>query len=389
MIKTSKRLNNITEYYFSRKIKEISDLDSNGKDIINLGIGNPDLPPHPDVIKVLQEAAVNAGNHGYQSYRGSSVLRAAMSSWYNRWYNVAINPDTELLPLIGSKEGIFHLCMTYLNKGDKILIPNPGYPAYRSAALLAEAECIEYELLEKNNWFPDFNLLESVNLSNVKMMWINYPNMPTGQTPAIELFEQVIAFGRKHNILICHDNPYSFTLNKSPLSILSITGAKEVAIELNSLSKSHNMAGWRVGLLAGDEKKINDVLRFKSNLDSGMFLPVQLAAAKALTLPADWYEKINYTYQTRVESAYELLDALNCKYNKAQAGLFIWAKISEVEKDCYTFCDNILYKAGVFITPGGIFGSAGNRYVRLSLCSPKNLIQKAIQRVEEGTAKKI
>lgn len=387
MIETSQRLNNIDEYYFSHKLKDISDLNSKGKDIINLGIGNPDLPPHPDVIKILQETSVHIGNHGYQSYRGSSVLRAAMSSWYNRWYNVAINPDTELLPLIGSKEGIFHLCMTYLNKGDKILIPNPGYPAYRSAALLAEAECIEYELLEENNWFPDFNLLDSVNLSNVKMMWINYPNMPTGKTPTVELFERVIAFGRKHNILICHDNPYSFTLNKNPLSILSIPGAKEIAVELNSLSKSHNMAGWRVGLLAGDEKKINDVLRFKSNLDSGMFLPVQLAAAKALTLPAEWYDEINHTYQARVESAYELLDALNCKYNKAQAGLFIWAKISEVEKDCYTFCDNILYKAGVFITPGGIFGSAGNRYVRLSLCSPKNLIQKAIQRVKERKTK--
>lgn len=386
MIETSKRLNHINEYYFSRKLKEISDLNVKGKDVINLGIGNPDLPPHPDVIKTLQESSLNVNNHGYQSYRGSPVLRAAMSSWYKQWYNVIINPDIELLPLIGSKEGIFHLSMTYLNKGDKILIPNPGYPAYRSAALLAEAECIEYELLEETNWFPDFSLLDSTDLSQVKMMWINYPNMPTGKTPTVELFERVIAFGRKHNILICHDNPYSFTLNKNPLSILSIPGATDIAVELNSLSKSHNMAGWRVGLLAGDEKKINDVLRFKSNLDSGMFLPVQLAAAKALTLPVEWYEEINYTYQTRVESAYHLLNALNCSYDKSHAGLFIWAKISEEEKDCYTFCDKILYETDVFITPGGIFGNAGNRYIRLSLCAKKDLIQKAIQRVEERKA---
>lgn len=387
MIQTSKRLDNINEYYFSGKLKEISILNKQGKNIINLGIGSPDLPPHPDVIKTLQETSVNADHHGYQSYRGSSILRNAMSTWYKQWYNVNLNPDTELLPLIGSKKGILHLCMTYLNTGDKILIPNPGYPAYRAAALLAGAECIDYELLAENIWFPDFNLLDSTDLANVKMMWINYPNMPTGQIPNIELFERAVAFGKTHNILICHDNPYSFILNKSPLSILSVPGAKEIAVELNSLSKSHNMAGWRVGLLAGDEQKINDVLRFKSNMDSGMFLPIQLAAAKALSLPAEWYEEINLTYQLRRKSAYELLNVLKCKYNKSQAGLFVWAKISEEEKDSYTFCDKILYDADVFITPGGIFGSGGNRYVRVSLCSPKILFEKAIQRVGKGIGK--
>lgn len=381
MIETSKRLDNINEYYFSNKLKEISSLNRRGKNIINLGIGNPDLPPHPEVIKTLQENSVNSDNHGYQAYRGSSVLRSAMSKWYKQWYNINLDPDTELLPLMGSKEGIFHLCMTYLNSGDKILIPNPGYPAYRSAGLLAGAECIEYELLEENNWFPDFNLLDSIDLTQIKMMWINYPNMPTGQIPGIELFERIVAFGKKHNILICHDNPYSFILNENPLSILNIPGAKEIAVELNSLSKSHNMAGWRVGLLAGDTQKINDVLRFKSNMDSGMFLPIQLAAARAMSLPAEWYEKINTTYHSRRESAYDLLEVLNCTCSKSQAGLFIWAKISAEEKDCYNFCDKLLYEAGVFITPGGIFGSAGNRYVRVSLCAPIVLFEKAIKRV--------
>jgi aspartate/methionine/tyrosine aminotransferase len=383
MIKTADRLINISEYYFSRKLKEIDDLNKKGRQIINLGIGSPDQPPHPDVIKTLNEESVKPNQHSYQSYRGSVVLRKAMSNWYKRWYNVDLNPESEILPLIGSKEGIVHICMTFLNPGDKVLVPNPGYPAYRSAVYLTGAVCIDYELKEENNWFPDFNSLESLDLSKVKMMWLNYPHMPTGQLPSKELFEQVIAFGNKHNILICHDNPYSFILNDKPLSLLSIKNSKDTAIELNSLSKSHNMAGWRVGLLAGNEQIINEVLRFKSNMDSGMFLPLQLAAAKALSLPAEWYESVNKVYRSRRNKAFVLLKNLKTVFSESQAGMFIWAKIDDSEKDCYTFVDKILDKAGVFITPGAIFGNSGNRYIRVSLCAPIEKFDEAIKRMEE------
>jgi aspartate/methionine/tyrosine aminotransferase len=381
MINTAERLNKISEYYFSKKLKEIDDLNKKGKQVINLGIGSPDLPPHPDVIKTLQDEAAKPGNHAYQSYRGSPVLRNAMSSWYKRWYNVELDPETELLPLIGSKEGTVHLCMTYLNPGDKALVPNPGYPAYRSAVYLTGADCVNYDLIEENNWFPDFEYLESIDLTGVKMMWINYPQMPTGQLPTKELFEKVIAFGLKHNILICHDNPYSFILNDKPLSLLSVDGAKDTAVELNSLSKSHNMAGWRVGLIAGKAQTINDVLRFKSNMDSGMFLPLQLAAAKALSLPAEWYAEVNGVYSSRRDKVFELLTKLNCSFITSQAGMFVWAKLEDSETDCYTFVDKILNKANVFITPGGIFGSAGNRYIRVSLCAPAERFEEAIKRI--------
>ena len=383
MIKTADRLNNISEYYFSRKLKEIDDLNKKGRQIINLGIGSPDLPPHPDVIKTLNEESAKPNQHSYQSYRGSIVLRRAMSSWYKQWYNVDLDPESEILPLIGSKEGIVHICMTFLNPGDRVLVPNPGYPAYRSAVYLTGADCIDYELKEENNWLPDFNFLESLNLSNVKMMWLNYPHMPTGQLPSKELFERVIAFGNKHNILICHDNPYSFILNDKPLSLLSIKNAKDTAIELNSLSKSHNMAGWRVGLLAGNERIINEVLRFKSNMDSGMFLPLQLAAAKALSLPVEWYENVNNVYRSRRNKVFVLLKNLKTVFSESQAGMFIWAKIDDSEKDCFTFVDKILDKARVFITPGAIFGSAGVRYIRVSLCAPIEKLDEAIKRVEE------
>jgi LL-diaminopimelate aminotransferase len=383
MIKTADRLNNISEYYFSRKLKEIDDLNKKGRQIMNLGIGSPDLPPHPDVIKTLNEESVKPNQHSYQSYRGSIVLRKAMSSWYKQWYNVNLDPESEILPLIGSKEGIVHVCMTFLNPGDKVLVPNPGYPAYRSAVYLTGADCIDYELKEENNWMPDFNFIESLDLSSVKMMWLNYPHMPTGQLPSKELFEKVIAFGNKHNILICHDNPYSFILNDKPLSLLSVKNAKDTAVELNSLSKSHNMAGWRVGLLAGNEQIINEVLRFKSNMDSGMFLPLQLAAAKALSLPAEWYKGVNNVYRSRRNKVFTLLKKLNTGFSESQAGMFVWAKIDDSEKDCYTFTDKILVKAGVFITPGAIFGSAGNRYIRVSLCAPIEKFDEAIKRVEE------
>ena len=383
MITTADRLNNISEYYFSQKLKQIDDLNKKGKQIINLGIGSPDQPPHPEVIKTLNEESLKPNQHSYQSYRGSVVLRNAMSSWYKKWYDVNLDPESEILPLIGSKEGIVHICMTFLNPGDKVLVPNPGYPAYRSAVYLAGADCIDYELKEENKWMPDFSLLESLDLSGVKMMWMNYPNMPTGQLPSMELFEQVIAFGKKHDILICHDNPYSFILNEEPLSLLSVKDAKDTAVELNSLSKSHNMAGWRVGLLAGKASIINEVLRFKSNMDSGMFLPLQLAAAKALSLPDEWYDQVNKVYRSRRTRAFVLLESLKTVFSKSQAGMFIWAKIDDSEKDCYTFIDKILDKAGVFITPGGIFGSSGNRYVRVSLCAPIEKIDEAVKRVGE------
>jgi aspartate/methionine/tyrosine aminotransferase len=377
----AKRLEGIGEYYFSQKLREIDELNKQGKQVINLGIGSPDMPPHPDVIKVLQEEAVKPNVHGYQSYRGSPVLRKAMSGWYKRWYDVELNPDTEILPLIGSKEGIMHICMTYLNKGDEVLVPNPGYPTYRSAVQLAGGKCIEYKLREKNNYEPDFDQLEKKSLWKVKLMFVNYPQMPTGQLPSKELFEKLVAFGKANDILIIHDNPYSFILNENPMSLLSIDGAKDCVIELNSLSKSHNMAGWRVGMLCSAKEKVNEVLRFKSNMDSGMFLPVQLAAAKALSLGKEWHDEVNVVYRKRREKVFELLEVLNCKFSKEQAGLFVWAKIPAKFKDSFALSDDVLQNAGVFITPGKIFGSAGERYVRVSLCSTEEKITESIERV--------
>lgn len=382
-MQTAKRLEGIGEYYFSQKLREIEGLNKEGKNIINLGIGNPDLPPHADVIKTLQEesASHKPNVNGYQSYKGSPVLRQAFADWYKKYYSVDLNIDTEILPLIGSKEGIMHVCMTYLDEGDEALLPNPGYPTYRSAVKLAGGVCVDYDLKEENSYFPDFTALEKTDLSKVKLMWVNYPQMPTGQLPTTEVFEQLIAFGKKHNILICHDNPYSFILNEKPMSLLSIDGAKDNAIELNSLSKSQNMAGWRVGVLLGAKERIDEVLRFKSNMDSGMYLPLQLAAAKALSLGNDWYESINKVYKERREKVYELLDVLNCSYSKNQAGLFIWAKIPATYKDGYVLSDEILYKANVFITPGGIFGNAGNGYIRISLCGSIEKFEEAIKRI--------
>lgn len=377
----AKRLEGIGEYYFSQKLREIDSMNKEGKNVINLGIGSPDLPPHPEVIKTLQEESAKPNVHAYQSYKGSPVLRKAVSDWYKKWYNAELDPDTEILPLIGSKEGILHICMTYLNEGDKVLVPNPGYPTYRSAVKLAGGKWIEYELKEKNNYEPNFAKLERKNLKRVKLMFVNYPQMPTGQLPSKELFEKLVAFGKKHDILIIHDNPYSFILNENPMSLLSIEGAKDCVIELNSLSKSHNMAGWRVGMLCGAKERIEEVLRFKSNMDSGMFLPVQLAAAKALTLGKEWHDEVNAVYTKRREKVYELLDMLSCEYSKEQAGLFVWAAIPAKYKDGYKLSDDVLYNANVFITPGGIFGSAGEKYVRVSLCSTVEKLEEAKRRI--------
>ncbi len=381
MITTAARLNSVHEYYFSQKLREIDALNKQGKNIINLGIGSPDMPPHADVIKTLQEESAKPNAHGYQNYKGSPVLRNAFANWYKQWYKTDLDADTEILPLIGSKEGIMHICMTYLNDGDKALVPNPGYPTYRSAIQLAGGICIDYEINEANNYYPDFESLEKNDLSKVKLMWVNYPQMPTGQPASIKLFEHLIAFGKKHNILICHDNPYSFILNDEPLSILSVEGAKDVALELNSLSKAQNMAGWRVGVLCGNKERINEVLRFKSNMDSGMFLPVQLAAAKALSLGKDWYESFNVVYRKRREKVYELLDALHCNYSKQQSGMFMWAKIPAGFENGYALSDNVLYESNVFITPGGIFGIGGNDYIRISLCATEEKISEAIERI--------
>ena len=378
----AKRLNGIGEYYFSQKLREIDELNKAGKSVINLGIGSPDLPPHPEVISVLQEEAARHNVHAYQSYKGSAVLRKAMGDWYKNWYNVELDPETEILPLIGSKEGIMHICMTYLNKGDEVLVPNPGYPTYRSAVKLAGGKCTEYKLKEKNNYEPDFDKLEKIKLKKVKLMFVNYPQMPTGQLPTMELFEKLVAFGRKHEILIIHDNPYSFILNDNPVSLLSAKGAKDCVIELNSLSKSHNMAGWRVGMLCGARNRIDEVLRFKSNMDSGMFLPVQLAAAKALSLSKEWYEGVNVVYRKRRDKVLGLLDLLGCKYSKEQAGMFIWAAIPSAYKNGFVLSDEVLNNAGVFITPGGIFGNAGEKYIRVSLCSTVEKFEEAIQRIK-------
>jgi LL-diaminopimelate aminotransferase len=388
-VTTSKRLEGIGEYYFSQKLREIDELNKQGKNIINLGIGSPDLPPHPDVVKTLQEEAAKPNTHAYQNYKGSPILRKAIAEWYDTWYGVALNADTDILPLIGSKEGIMHICMTYLNEGDEALIPNPGYPTYSSAVKLAGGKAVAYEMKEENNWAPDFDALEKTDLSKVKLLWVNYPHMPTGQLPTKDLFEKIVAFGKKHNILVCHDNPYSFILNETPASLLSVEGAKDVVIELNSLSKSQNMAGWRVGMLCGAKERIDEIIRFKSNMDSGMFLPVQLAAAKALSLGKEWYDSINAIYTERRKKVFELLALLNCEFSKTQVGMFVWAKIPANYKDGYALSDEILYNSNVFITPGGIFGTAGNGYIRVSLCGSVERFEDAIKRISQSPNFKI
>ena len=376
------RLSGIEEYYFSQKLRQIDEMNKAGHQVINLGIGSPDLPPHPVVIQTLQEEAAKPNQHGYQNYKGSPVLRKAISEWYKKWYHVELNADTEILPLIGSKEGIMHICMTYLNEGDIALIPNPGYPTYKSVAKIAGANVQAYTLTKENKWFPDFAELEKLDLKRAKLMFVNYPQMPTGQLPTKEMFAELIAFAKKHSILICHDNPYSFILNDKPMSLLSIDGAKEVVIELNSLSKSQNMAGWRIGMLAGAKERIEEVLRFKSNMDSGMFLPLQLAAAKALELGQDWYDAVNDVYRKRRKKVFELLQLLNCTFDETQAGLFVWASIPSTYKDGYELSDEVLANSNVFITPGGIFGTAGNEYIRVSLCATEEKIDEAIRRIK-------
>ncbi|MDF2517710.1 MAG: LL-diaminopimelate aminotransferase [Sphingobacterium sp.] len=383
-IDVAKRLQQTEEYYFSKKLREIDELNKQGARVINLGIGSPDLPPHPEVIATLNTNAQLPNVHGYQNYKGAPALRQAVADWYQRYYQATFNPNTEILPLIGSKEGIVHICMTYLQEGDKALIPNPGYPAYAAAVRLSGAESITYKLTQEKNWLIDFEELRKQDLSNVKLMWINYPHMPTGASASDAFYKELIEFAKEFNILICHDNPYSFILTDKPRSIMSVEGAKEVAIELNSLSKSSNMAGWRVGALVGSEERINQVLRFKSNMDSGMFLPVQLAAAKALQLEASWYHELNKIYADRRQKVYEIMNLLGCSYQKDQVGLFVWAQIPDSYADGYALSDAVLDKARVFITPGGIFGDGGNQYIRISLCATVEVLEESIQRIKDN-----
>lgn len=384
-IQLSDRLESVGEYYFSRKLREIDQMRAAGRRIISLGIGSPDRPPHSSVVDRLHEVALRPDTHAYQSYKGAAVLRRAFSTWYAERYGVQLDPESEILPLIGSKEGLMHICMTYLRKGDRVLIPNPGYPTYRSAVTLSGGEPKEYRLNAEGDWFPNFDEIEREGLEGVKMMILNYPQMPTGAVPTREMFARVVEFAHRHSILLVHDNPYSFVRNAEPLSLLSVEGAKECAIELNSLSKSHNMAGWRIGMIGGRKEWIDQIMRFKSNMDSGQFLPMQEAAATALVLGDEWYAELNEEYYAREEYGYRLLDALGCTYRKGQAGLFVWAELPrEFDGDCYAFSDRVLERCGVFVTPGGIFGSEGNRYIRISLCAKREQLAEAIEAIEKN-----
>ncbi len=376
------RISKVEEYYFSVKLKQIEQMRQEGKDVINLGIGSPDLMPDNEVIKTLQISAENPNHHGYQSYVGIPQLREAFSSFYKNSYGVDVNPANEVLPLIGSKEGIMHISMAFVNPGDEVLVPNPGYPTYSSVSKLVQAEMVEYDLTEENGWLPDLKELEKRDLSKVKLMWVNYPNMPTGTASNRQLMEELVAFGKKHSIIIVNDNPYSFILNSSPSSILEVKGAKDIVIELNSLSKSHNMAGWRMGMVISNPEFINYILRVKSNMDSGMFKPMQEAAVKALSLESDWFEKVNSEYRARREVVFELLDLLNCSYDRNQVGLFVWAKIPSKYERGVELSDIILEKANVFITPGFIFGSNGEKYIRISLCAKEDVYRESINRIK-------
>ena len=383
-IAPAERLNSVSEYYFSKKLKEIAELNAQGKNIISLGIGSPDLPPSEETVEALCMAAHNAGMHGYQPYTGIPELRKAYSDWYKRWFGLDLNPANEILPLIGSKEGILHISMAFLNPGDGVLVPNPGYPTYTSVSNLVEANVITYDLDENNAWQPDFAEIEQNDLSSVKLMWVNYPNMPTGASATVELFEKLVAFGKKHGIVIVNDNPYSFILNSKHLSILQIHGAKDISVELNSMSKSHNMPGWRMGMLATNPVFLDWILRVKSNIDSGQFKPMQLAAVKALQNSDEWHRQMNIElYGKRRKVAEKIMQTLECTFDPAQVGMFLWGKIPEKYADSGELADKVLYRANVFITPGFIFGSKGNRYIRISLCANEKMLEEALERVKK------
>ena len=381
-ISTASRLNTVEEYYFSTKLKQIAQFKAEGIPVINIGIGSPDLAPSQKTIDALTAAAANPDHHAYQGYQGIPALRKAFADFYATHYQVELNPASEVLPLMGSKEGIMHISMAYLEAGDETLIPNPGYPTYQAACSLAGAKVVPYELSEKTGWLPDLDALEARDLSKVKIMWVNYPHMPTGAKANLAFFERLKNFAEKHSILIVNDNPYSFILNDEPISMLAIPGMMEVGIELNSLSKSHNMAGWRIGALLGQSEFLNPVLKFKSNMDSGMFLPLQLAAVEALSADANWFKQQNTIYKSRQKLVFKLLDLLGCTYDQAQSGMFVWAKTPNNFSSGFALSDQILIENAVFITPGGIFGSQGNEYIRISLCAKEEIFKEVIQRIK-------
>ena len=393
IIKPAKRTECVQEYYFSQKLKEIARMNVARKaagesPVINLGIGSPDGMPPMAAVEALCESAVQPGNHAYQSYVGLPELREAFAGWYARWYGVDLDPSSEIQPLVGSKEGILLISLAFLDKGDKVLVPDPGYPTYSSASKLVEAEILTYDLRADNGWRPDFEALEKMDLSGVKIMWTNYPNMPTGASATDELYADLVAFGKRHGILICNDNPYSFILNENPLSILSQPGAKECCLELNSLSKAHNMAGWRIGMVAADEQVISQILKVKSQMDSGMFKPLQLAAVKALEQGSEWFSELNDEYRRRRVLAGDIFDMLGVEYDRSSAGMFLWGKVPQTVRSKngisigQVLSDRILYEAGVFITPGFIFGKNGENYIRISLCAKQEIIREAAERIK-------
>lgn len=385
IVSLADRLQDVKAYYFVKKLEEIRALKSQGFDVINFGIGSPDLPPSKETIKALKDTAEEMGSHGYQPYKGIPELREGIASWYESSYNIKLNPDHEILPLMGSKEGILHITLAFVNPGDEVLIPDPGYPTYKSLSTLLGASVRKYNLSEEKGWYPDFDELEAMDLTKVKLMWINYPHMPTGTPAKIEVFEKLVAFAKKHNILLCHDNPYSLVLHQGPpISILSIDGAKDVAVEFNSFSKSHNMAGWRIGMMIGAEEYVSNALRVKSNIDSGMFLGTQKATVEALKLDDEWHFERNEVYRERRELVYKILDQLGFEYSKEQEGMFVWAKPKPNSKitDIPSFVDQTLAEKHIFFTPGFIFGENGRGYLRISLCVPKEQIEQALIRLQ-------
>ena len=382
-ITPANRVGSVQEYYFSRKLKEVAERNAAGKNGVNVGVGSPDLPPSERPIETLCEHARQPNEHGYQPYVGIPELRKGFADWYKKWYDVDLDPKTEIQPLIGSKEGILHISLAFLNPGEGVLVPNPGYPTYSSVSKLVEANLISYELKEELGWQPDFDELEKMDLSNVKLMWTNYPNMPTGANASMELYEKLVAFGKKHGIIICNDNPYSFILNEYPSSILSVPGAKDICIEMNSMSKAHNMPGWRMAMLASNAQFVQWVLRVKSNIDSGQFKPMQYAAVEALSAPKEWYDNMNQVYRSRRNLAGQIMRTLGCEYDEKQVGMFLWGKIPAGAKGSEAIADRVLYEANVFLTPGFIFGSQGERYIRISLCCKNETLEEALKRVKK------
>ena len=381
-IKPAERLSLVSEYYFSRKLKEVAQMNAEGKDVISLAIGSPDMPPSEKTIETLCDVARRPDAHGYQITMGTPELRTAMAGFYKRWYGVELDPAKEVLPLIGSKEGILHVTLAFVNPGEEVLVPNPGYPTYTSLSKILGAKVVNYDLMENDGWQPDFEQLEQMDLSRVKLMWTNYPNMPTGGNARMETYERLVDFARRHNIVVVNDNPYSFILNEHPISLLQVPGAKECCIEFNSMSKSHNMPGWRVGMCLSNATFISWILKVKSNIDSGTFRGIQLAAATALENAAEWHREANIdTYARRRSYAEQIMDTLGCTYDKRQVGMFLWGRIPDSYADCEELTEKVLHKARVFITPGFIFGSKGQRYIRISLCANESVFAAALQRV--------